>query len=430
VDRQDGRRRLRRLREGRGWSWTDEARAIQSMARCLGVSRLAHTTLASIRRTIARWESTSAATVPDDRYQWVLAHLFAIRDERIDLGPGSELARLLLALQAFGVAPERMAEIHDVVIAWAERQGRPALTMMSDRHLDDAEAVAEYRLTLAALSRRADITPFLQTHLSLAPLLEALQCAGTADSSPAVLTLAAQGFALAGRLAFELRDDETARAHYRTAMARADRLSDGWLSAAVRTSYAMVTMHHSGELDDAERLAHQAVRAAMKGSSDVARARALSVQAEIAARRGLVRPVGAALDLAQAHMERPQPDDPGGSGLDPARLAGFVGLCRLLTCHGDAVSHLERASAGVPATANPVQRAIILADLALGYVRQKSPEPEASVRQLHECADLVARTRGRVGMQRIRQVRRQLRPWDGTPFLNELDDHMYTALLG
>jgi len=242
--------------------------------------------------------------------------------------------------------------------------------------------------------------------------------------------LAAQGFALAGRLAFELRDDETARAHYRTAMARADRLSDGWLSAAVRTSYAMVTMHRSGELDDAERLAHQAVRAAMKGSSDVARARALSVQAEIAARRGLVRPVGAALDLAQAHMERPQPDDPGGSGLDPARLAGFVGLCRLLTCHGDAVSHLERASAGVPATANPVQRAIILADLALGYVRQKSPEPEASVRQLHECADLVARTRGRVGMQRIRQVRRQLRPWDGTPFLNELDDHMYTALLG
>jgi len=166
------------------------------------------------------------------------------------------------------------------------------------------------------------------------------------------------------------------------------------------------------------------------GSSDTARARALSVQAEIAARRGLARPAGAALDLAQSYIAQPRVDDPAGNGLDPARLAGFVGLCRLLTGHSDAVFHLEQASAGVQVAFNPVQRAIILADLAQGYVRQKSPEPEASVRQLHECADLVARTRGRVAMQRIRQVRRYLRPWDGTPLLSELDDHMYTALLG
>ncbi len=81
MNRQDGKRQLRRLREQRGWSWTDEARAIKDMARRLGIDRLAQTEIASIKRTIARWESeTAKATAPDERYQWMLAHLFAGRD--------------------------------------------------------------------------------------------------------------------------------------------------------------------------------------------------------------------------------------------------------------------------------------------------------------------------------------------------------------
>src|SRR5262249_5062547 len=105
MDRQDGKRLLHRLREQRGWSWADEARAIKHMAGRLGVERLAATSVNSIKRTIARWESDApTATVPDERYQWVLAHLFAERDGRCNIGPGSEFLRLLAAFQAMGVS--------------------------------------------------------------------------------------------------------------------------------------------------------------------------------------------------------------------------------------------------------------------------------------------------------------------------------------
>src|SRR4051812_48319509 len=87
MNRQDGKRQLRRLREQRGWSWTDEVRAIKDIARRLGIDRLAQANIPSIKRTIARWESeATTATVPDDRYQWVLAHLFAERDGRFNVG--------------------------------------------------------------------------------------------------------------------------------------------------------------------------------------------------------------------------------------------------------------------------------------------------------------------------------------------------------
>ena len=75
-----------------------------------------------------------------------------------------------------------------------------------------------------------------------------------------------------------------------------------------------------------------------------------------------------------------------------------------------------------------VQRAIILADLANGHVVQARPEPEASVAVLHECADLVGRTRGRVAMGRMRKVRQSLRRWDGEQFVADFDDHLYAVL--
>src|SRR5437762_1709321 len=42
---------LRRLRERRGWSWSDLARALASAARDLGIARVAAASQASIRRT-------------------------------------------------------------------------------------------------------------------------------------------------------------------------------------------------------------------------------------------------------------------------------------------------------------------------------------------------------------------------------------------
>jgi len=50
---------LRRLREARGWSWSDLARALRDTARRVNVSSPAQRQVASIQRTVARWESKS-----------------------------------------------------------------------------------------------------------------------------------------------------------------------------------------------------------------------------------------------------------------------------------------------------------------------------------------------------------------------------------
>jgi transcriptional regulator with XRE-family HTH domain len=90
---------LRRLREQRGWSWADQARALQAVAERLGVTAVTLTRPVSLQRTIARWESTAARTVPGERYQLLLAHLYARSGSgELTLGAGSDLDALLTAL--------------------------------------------------------------------------------------------------------------------------------------------------------------------------------------------------------------------------------------------------------------------------------------------------------------------------------------------
>lgn len=93
---------LRRLREQRGWSWADQARALHVVAGQLGTAT-ASTQLTSLQRSIARWESPESRTVPGERSQLLLAHLFArSASGELILGAGSDLD-ILLTSQCCGV---------------------------------------------------------------------------------------------------------------------------------------------------------------------------------------------------------------------------------------------------------------------------------------------------------------------------------------
>ncbi|MEO3809519.1 hypothetical protein ABGB17_11015 [Sphaerisporangium sp. B11E5] len=70
-------RALRALRERRGWSWADQARALKDAARVLAVPGVAGMSVASLVRTIARWESEGAAVIPGERYRLLLAYAYA-----------------------------------------------------------------------------------------------------------------------------------------------------------------------------------------------------------------------------------------------------------------------------------------------------------------------------------------------------------------
>ena len=66
---------LKRLRLARGWSLADTARAIIDKAARIG--QPLDSSAASVQRSVARWESRKAPILPGERYQLLLAHLYA-----------------------------------------------------------------------------------------------------------------------------------------------------------------------------------------------------------------------------------------------------------------------------------------------------------------------------------------------------------------
>jgi hypothetical protein len=386
--------------------------------------------LASVRRTIARWESdTASSAIPDDRYQWILAHLYAERDDAVDIGPGSDFLSLLTAFLDMGVTPERVAELHDAVLSWTE--DRPSTPSRIDPAAIADGKLTELTLAFTAIASQVGKVPFVRSQIALAPLVETFRQAAQASTELPIdaRTLAARTFSTAGRLAFELRDDELAKRYYAAALAYAEHVPERWLTAGISTSLAMVTMHRDDDLPAAERAVNTAIEAALASPSMTMRARAFAVQAEIVARRQLKRPASVALARAEHYTTKATPDDPSGSPFAAARLAGFTGLYHLLTDSGtSAVENLDQAARGIPEHTEPVQRSIVVADLAHAYLAQPKPQPDAAVTALHHCVTIVGRTRGRVATGRIRRVRQLLRPWEGERFLIDLDDHLYAVL--
>jgi len=77
-----------------------------------------HCQVASIQRSVARWESSTDRTRPAERYQFLLAHLYArTPDGDLALGPGSDFDTLLDALRHFGTSPPRIRRLAGLITA-------------------------------------------------------------------------------------------------------------------------------------------------------------------------------------------------------------------------------------------------------------------------------------------------------------------------
>ena len=190
----------------------------------------------------------------------------------------------------------------------------------------------------------------------------------------------------------------------------------------------MVTLHATDDLEAARTIARAATVDAHRGSSYAIRARAHAVHAEICARAGQTREAAVALDRAWKTVEQLTVDDPH-AGFNADRLSGFDGLCALHAGDaGQAHNKLDRSVSALPLSRDVIQRGIVSSDLALARLRLG--DPAACVDILHEVVDITAATGGRVAAQRIRLVRRDLRPWRTEEFLAELDDHIHDNLIG
>lgn len=441
-DRAAGAVILRRLRQRRGLSLAETARALLGIARQLGQPGASLPTVAGLQRSVARWES-ARATRPDARHQLLLAHLYGRTPAgTIALGAGSDFAELLEALAHLGESAAELAELRSTLVRAATDQGGGMLALVSssaqaglaaaiaDPSQADEDLVAGLSTVVSDVNAQVGSLPFVRLQLLLAPALEACRQL-TAGPVPEPLLSRLRGVSvaahtLAGRLAFETRDDVASRGLYAAATREAG-LLDPWRRATVHMSHALTTLYSTHGLEGARALVDAAVRDARTGGSVVVRARAHALQAEIAARAGEDRQAQAALGLAWYDMERDHGGDPSASSFSPGHLRGFEGVCELYV--GDPMVAHDRFAAAAGALSAPreqVQRAITATDQALARIRMDDPRSAAEL--LHECVLAAASTGGRVPAIRLRRARRELRPWRREEWVADLDDHLMDVL--
>ncbi|GAA4096313.1 hypothetical protein GCM10022284_37620 [Streptomyces hundungensis] len=359
------------------------------------------------------------------------------------MGAGSDFAEFLDALAHLGEGAAQLAELRSMLVRTATDQGGGMLALLStnvqaglsaalaDPSLADDEVVAGLSAVVSDVNAQVGGLPFTRLQLLLSPALETCRRL-TADAVPEALlprlrAVSVAAHTLAGRLAFETRDDVASRALYAMATREAGLLPDSWQRATVHMSHALTTLYSAQGLDRARTLVDAAVRDACTGGSAVVRARAHALQAEIAARAGEQRQSQAALGLAWYDVEGDHSGDPAASSFSTGHLRGFEGVCELYV--GDAARAHDRFVSAAGALAAPrerVQRAITATDQALARIRMGDPRSAADL--LHECVLATAATGGRVPTIRLRRARSELRPWRREHWAVDLDDHLMDVL--
>ncbi|MEU7061483.1 hypothetical protein [Streptomyces sp. NPDC046197] len=441
-DKRMGAAALKRLRVTRGWSLADTACAISDTAARLGLPLDA--SAASVQRSVARWESGTAPILPGERYQLLLAHLYALDVHgHVSLGVGSDFCELLESLAHLGESEQRLEQLRSLLVRTMTSAGGQLLALLgpstqqalsaalADPSRLDEQLLDAMHTAVGDVNRHVGSVPFVRLQLLLAPLVESsrrLLGAPVPDAMlPALHAVAAQTFTLAGRAAFETRDDEAARTLYAEATAAAGRTGTPWRRAVVHISHALVTLYAVPGLQAAQHLVDAAVRDARAGESPTVRARAHALQAEIAARAGTAKHAKAALALAWYDLGSDRDGDPATGSFSPAHLRGFEGVTSLYI--GDpaaAHDYFARSAAALHTPRERVQKAIVFTDQALARIRLN--EPQSAAQLLHECVDAASATGGRVAAIRLRRARTNLIPWRREEWFADLDDHLIASL--
>ncbi|WP_329068927.1 hypothetical protein [Streptomyces sp. NBC_01429] len=375
-----------------------------------------------------------------------MAHLYARTPSgELAVGTGTDFAEYLAALGQLGESQTRIAELRTALMRTATDAGGGMLALLAsgtqagladalaDPSRADDTTVTALTSVVADVNAQVGSLPFVRLQLMLAPAVEMCRrlLAGPLPTpiAPAVRNAAVAASALAGRLAFETRDDSASQALYVEARREAALLGRPWREAGVYMSHALVTLYSAEGIAGARVLVDQAVRTARTGDSTLVRARAHALQAEIAARAGQERQSQAALGLSWYDIENDHTDDPAATStsFSAGHLHGFEGVCELyvgnpVTAH----DRFARSVASLTAPREQVQRAIVTTDQALARIRMD--DPHAAAELLHDCVTAATTTGGRVPAIRLRRARQELRPWRRESFVADLDDHLMDVL--
>lgn len=400
--RSGGNNRLKAARLGRGLSSQEAlATALNAAAGELGVRNVSIGV-----RQVRRWESADPPW-PQPHHQRLLTHVLGMRVDELGFAPPG------------GVDVERRGAVDPV----REPLVRP--TPVPDSVGDDVAAVTTAHRRLYWSTDPLGLYPAVVEHVRLgAPMLHGAS-SGVRRGLAASL---AESALLAGRMEFfDLRRPESAADWFVRAMQFAAEADDEQLGAAVITHSAFVP-GWSGDLAGAtERIA--AGRAyARRGNADaLLLAWIAAVEAECLTRCGDARGALAVIDRAEAVLrDSTTPGVPPAwfDWFTPIRLAAFKGNTQLAAgqprqAHATLVSVLDRLPA-----ADVKQRSVIVADLAA--VEVAAENPAAACTRLGEALDALRLVWYATGMERVRQVRRSLQPWQDQDDVRDLDDRLYS----
>ncbi|HXV92033.1 MAG TPA: hypothetical protein VD813_01940 [Pseudonocardia sp.] len=107
----------------------------------------------------------------------------------------------------------------------------------------------------------------------------------------------------------------------------------------------------------------------------------------------------------------------------PVRLTAFKGNTELKAGRVRRARETLTAALDQLPASDVKQRAVILGDL--GAVEVAADDPEAACRRAHEALDCLTEVWYATGMERVREVRRSLRPWQDQRCVRDLDDRLY-----
>ncbi|MGW0943658.1 transcriptional regulator [Streptomyces sp. NPDC002623] len=241
-----------------------------------------------------------------------------------------------------------------------------------------------------------------------------------------VASALAETWLLAGRIEFfDLRDALRAQQTLLRALQAAGEADDALMGAAVLAHTAFIPAW-TGDRDAAvERMVAARTYARRGPASAELLAWLDAVEAECETRCGHTRTalhlIGHAEGVLEAGSEHESPN-----WLDwfsPVRLAAFKGNTQLKAGHLPQARTTLLAVLDALESTEEKQRSVILGDLAA--VEATAGDPEAACAHAVQALDQLERTWYAMGMDRVREVRRQLTPHQHKACVRELDDRLY-----
>jgi hypothetical protein len=306
----------------------------------------------------------------------------------------------------------------------------PAAPMAVPNAVQPASAASAFAAVTRAHRRLywtvapATLHPAVSAHATLGA---ALLPATSGAIRKAVASALAESWLLAGRIEFfDLNEPGRARDTWLRALQAAGDADDALLGAAILAHTAFVPGWAGDRAGASERMAMARTSARRGPASAELLAWLDAVEAECETRCGNTRAalnlIAHGEDILEAGGEEASPDWM--DWFSAVRLASFKGNTQLRASHlPQARETLLGVLEDLPADADK-QRTVVLGDLAA--VEAAAGQPEAACAYAVRALDLLETHWYATGMERVREVRRELAPWQSEPCVRALDDRLYS----